>query len=122
MSEFKPMNPTIKRKWLKALRGKSERTYKQTQSWLRRYRGGYCCLGVLCDIVDPKGWRLVEHPDEGDEKVWYHTFSDGFMPSPVVRAAAGFSPGNDPCGRLSVMNDNQHASFAEIADYIEENL
>ena len=41
------MNPTIKQKWISALRSGS---YKQTNSKLRNSSEGYCCLGVLCDI------------------------------------------------------------------------
>lgn len=30
--------------------------YDQGFSYLRKVDGRCCCLGVLCDIVDPKGW------------------------------------------------------------------
>lgn len=114
------MKPTIKRKWLAALRGKSKKKYHQAHAVLHKYRGGYCCLGVLCDVIDPKGWQLIED-DHG--RMWGHgADGDCFMPPHAIRQAAGFVPGNDPCGKLSVMNDNARASFAEIADYIEENL
>jgi len=53
----------IARKWLDALRSGK---YSQTTGHLRKIeardttdhalREGYCCLGVLCDIVDPMRW------------------------------------------------------------------
>lgn len=57
----------FKAKWLEALRSGK---YTQTRGKLRRtaQQGndpdripGFCCLGVLCDIIDPNAW--VKSPD-----------------------------------------------------------
>lgn len=42
------------KKWVAALRSGK---YKQGKGVLRSEKGNYCCLGVLCDIVNPKGWN-----------------------------------------------------------------
>src|ERR1044072_871955 len=42
----------IKEKWLKALRGGR---YRQGTGQLKNeMNGSYCCLGVLCQVVNPK--------------------------------------------------------------------
>lgn len=52
------MNPEIKVKWLVALRSGK---YKQTKRFLRRGPdgpdAGFCCMGVLADILNPDGWQ-----------------------------------------------------------------
>lgn len=82
------MKPEIKKKWIKALlSGK----YKQTKGRLKSSRGGYCCLGVLCDLhrKEVKGeWKGGQYLDVGDilpydVQKWagiedpYGTFGDG---------------------------------------------
>ena len=39
--------------WIKSLRSGS---YKQGQYGLRRESDYFCCLGVACDVADPKLW------------------------------------------------------------------
>lgn len=46
------MKPELKENWIKALRSGK---YTQTSNHLR-VNDGYCCLGVLCDVLDPKKW------------------------------------------------------------------
>lgn len=41
-------------KWLHALESGK---YSQIKSALRTTEG-FCCLGVACDVVDPKGWKM----------------------------------------------------------------
>lgn len=41
------MKKAIMEKWVKALRSGK---YRQTKSGLHKKGGGYCCLGVLCDL------------------------------------------------------------------------
>lgn len=49
------MNPEVKAEWLAALRSGA---YKQAQARLfDPETGGYCCLGVLCDIAEKRGDR-----------------------------------------------------------------
>lgn len=50
------MDPTLKAEWLTALRSGE---YKQVEGYLKREREdgevGYCCLGVLCDVIAKRG-------------------------------------------------------------------
>ena len=54
------MNEEIKRRWVEALRSGE---YQQTTETLHDVHG-YCCLGVLCDLVDPSQWITSTVPDE----------------------------------------------------------
>jgi hypothetical protein len=50
------MNAEIKQKWVAALRSGN---YKQTKVCLHN-KEGYCCLGVLCDVINPDAWDEIE--------------------------------------------------------------
>ncbi len=104
------MKPEVKTKWLAALRSGQ---YPQARGRLRS-SDGYCCLGVLCDIVDPTQWngRNEYGPDT----------KTGF-PDFAVYEAAGLEIRvvNDTIERLAHMNDNG-STFPEIAAHIEAQL
>ena len=51
------MNKEIKERWIAALRSGK---YKQAQNVLRTGKDRLCCLGVLCDVVDPERWYVEE--------------------------------------------------------------
>jgi hypothetical protein len=116
--------------WLDALRSGD---YKQVQRKLTDGKGGYCCLGVLCEAKGlPK--KVIEGP-EGDLASIYYVFdrennslSAGIIPhreqstiledldlSKLVHTKEG-------CDELSsfliTMNDDGK-TFDEIADFIE---
>ena len=101
----------IKDKWLEALRSGA---YNQTTSRLKRRdeQGAmyYCCLGVLCDIVDPEGW---------DDDLHHHGWCR--MPSNKIREISGLSEYVFEVEELSEMND-KGSSFLDIADVIEQDL
>jgi hypothetical protein len=112
MSEPKKMAPEWKQKWIEALRSGK---YEQGESRLRSVEDCYCCLGVLCDLVDPNGWL----PATG-----------GTCYDHISQYASGYPTGNvynaaelDPqvAGVLANMNDTGK-SFEEIASYIERHL
>lgn len=130
------MNREFKARWLEALRSGR---YEQTQGQLFREQQtqdippGYCCLGVACDLDKKRfsgEWRneafiysylassgnLVEKDDLG-------------MPSFPLTEAWGLH--EEDIETLARMNDGfaddfgheiEPKSFAEIADWIEENL
>lgn len=102
------MDPEIKEQWLVALRSGR---YQQTKSRLRD-ETGFCCLGVLCDVIEPDGWR-------DDVDYAFYGCSDGdlvkSMPPPRITEKAKIY---NVDGQLSEFNDVGH-SFAEIADWIE---
>jgi hypothetical protein len=118
----KEMNSEVKNKWTTALRSGE---YTQDSGKLRS-RGGYCCLGVLCELAALEGVIPAAHVEEEDEMYWY----DGerqFLPYSVVDWA-GLADA-DPRVRvddvinntLSELNDDGR-TFDEIAGFIEEGL
>lgn len=98
------MNQEINQKWVEALRSGK---YRQTRGKLKARNGAMCCLGVLCDI-------------QGAEWEWYQ---GRYMTEGSSQHLPGrYNPSIASEFTLIGMNDNQKCSFAEIADYIEENL
>jgi hypothetical protein len=104
------MNPEIKQKWVEALRSGE---YKQCRNVLRNDAGEMCCLGVLRELVSP-----------GDTS---STDGRGEFPTQEFLNLVGFDTvhtgGNyrQTANHYSAENDNG-ASFSEIADAIERNL
>lgn len=107
------MNPEVKKVWLAALRGKLDKHYPRTAGRLRRpgRDGGYCCLGVLCDLSGFARWRKLPG--------CYEYVGRGDMPTVDVLNWAGFAAGD--ADLLAAKNDGG-VSFEEIADWIEKNL
>jgi len=130
------MNSEIKTRWLEALRSGN---YTQTQHRLRD-KNGFCCWGVLCDIIEPEGWEDVGAFQS-------HSNNVAMPPLPILMKAgievddssllpilmkAGIEV-DDPslgheedspagaAGDLAGMNDSKK-NFAEIADYIERHM
>lgn len=115
------MNKAIATKWAEALRSGS---YGQCKEVLQRGTGGFCCLGVLCDLhrqakggewVGPQPHTvggLIYQPAEGGE--------DYSMLPEAVAAWAGIrcaNPSADGEG-LAVRND-EGWTFNQLADLIE---
>jgi hypothetical protein len=105
------MDAQLKENWVEALRSGR---YEQAYSYLR-HGGGFCCLGVLCDIVDPAKWS-----GDGDLKQYVdgNDVCMGFLPF-SIKDSAGITQEEET--RLSVMND-EGKPLSEIADYIEKHL
>jgi len=95
------MNKTWKRKWVKALRSG---TYQQGRAGFLRYLDDYCCLGVLCDIVDP-----------GNSCEWKRKK----LPPREICETVGLPLWGDDTHLLVEANDEAEWTFNEIADYIE---
>jgi hypothetical protein len=115
---MKPLNDSQKanaRRWVANLRGEGPRTYEQTTQRLSTFdKTAMCCLGVLCDTVDPKGWRDANANANSRAHRLFSTF-----PRPKVLASVGIEWGF--ATRLSSAND-LGKSFAEIADLITKTL
>jgi hypothetical protein len=92
---------------------------------------GYCCLGVLCDLAVKNGVDVKVRSAVTDT---YYDNMGAFPPGKVVEWAGLADenplvtvirerPGEDTTyeteSRLSDLNDEEKASFAEIADLIE---
>lgn len=111
------MDVELKAKWVKALRSGE---YKQGRGYLRQVESNsFCCLGVLCDIIDPENWRELEDMYSFSKKSTDGSEYYGVMP-PETKNMAGVSADEEQ--RLMEMNDNKHNSFEEIAGYIEKNM
>ena len=132
-------NIELRERWVEALRSGK---YEQIQSNLRT-NYGYCCLGVLCDVIiketEPEqGWEL----DEGRSA--YHLFGIhyGGLPTTyqqmmglitdegeielnlIKNEATAMRLKDYVAGRsgqviLTVLNDSGGWSFEDIADLIE---
>lgn len=139
---YKKLKADIKAKWLAALRLPGK---KQAKGTLRRETPvtgeiGYCCLGVLCDIVDPTRWKrredsvsYAEGPvfswgpfrafklmlTDGMEKFKAGGYANTGVVPPTLAKSIGLT--GDAQQKLSRMNDDGQ-SFSYIADWIEENL
>jgi hypothetical protein len=104
------MNSEVKQKWLEALRSGK---YKQGRRQLRK-GDSFCCLGVLCDVVDNSKWEA-----SGYDKSFYYEGCGGTLPDDISKSIPSL---REKLTLLMGMNDYYKNSFEEIADYIEENL
>ena len=103
------MNKEVKTKWVDALRsGDYEQIIEELQSL-----EGYCCLGVLCRLAKEDGVDVDILDDiiiGGDLEDQVNVIDwSGLKDNKIVQ-------------HLICLNDEEHANFEEIADYIEENL
>ena len=84
------MTRKIKQLWIAALRSKR---YHQGQNYLE-HNGKYCCLGVLCAVTKRNQSYTTVHRLIGSEL--------------------------EPCVSILMrMNDQDHNSFQQIANYIQ---
>lgn len=125
MMTFSKMNPEVKKLWVDALRSGK---FKQARNTLK-LDGGYCCLGVLCEISP-----FEERQTETGVSFWGSTSPNYDSPATgvlswEVQAWAGLDDYNPLIGFIngvpapaSFFNDVEGKSFDEIADLIEENL
>jgi hypothetical protein len=121
------MKPEIKAEWLDALRSGE---YQQASGKLYDAQtGGYCCLGVLCDLAERRG--IVSRTADGDGTVFFGS-AHAIVDDDGVQEWAGLVSPNpevpDPDyvdGKfktsLAGLND-EGKTFAELADMIERYL
>lgn len=115
------MDAAIKQQWVEALRSGK---YEQGREALRTEAGGYCCLGVLCDLLPEKGtWDADNSFVLSDGNA-----ADGSLPDPL-RVWLGIT--REQQTALIYLNDGEFhgdevtegpQDFNVIADYIEANL
>lgn len=116
------MDPKVKAKWVAALRSGD---YKQGQLALRHGDDKFCCLGVLCDVVDPNGWV------ESGLGNYLHADGQGSYLPPSIAERVGLRVKPEvpnpveskwmPSVSLNALNDCEY-TFAQIADLIEQHL
>lgn len=116
------MSDVTPQQWTAALRSGK---YKQGKNFLRQ--GDYfCCLGVLCDLIDSKEWRVLGADEYADaeydvigEAQPVHVFGSRgntqMVPEPLASLIGLDSDSQDV---LAQLNDSGK-SFAEIADVID---
>lgn len=141
------MDKKLKDKWVKALRSGN---YKQGKNKLRSLEDNcFCCLGVLCDVIDPEGWeedrrafldryKFYYKSSMGSGLLPYEVLSDFFGPersktniqgSKSIKITAPFDIKTNDCkvikkGEeifLDTLND-LGVEFNTIADIIEQTL
>lgn len=106
------MKPELKAKWLEALRSGK---YRQGRGALQSYTGTFCCLGVLCDVLDPTGWASNGGPEAPRMYVYRGDERNGYLPMLLGEA---IELPSSLQSRLANLNDDGQ-SFAAIAKVIE---
>lgn len=106
------MKQDIAKKWVKALRSGK---YKQTKEVL--FNGtGYCCLGVLCEVVGMSPTR--------DLRGFHYDNMGLLLPEAAMQLSGIKTDGADLiiAGRYTTLaNQNDHGkSFKQIANFIEK--
>ena len=99
----------VKKNWLEALRSGR---YLQSRSKLRS-ESGFCCLGVLCDILDPDAWTNEIFGRKWGPDQLGMVLSDSMLSNLRIPRSVQST--------LTNKNDTGH-NFNDIADYIEETL
>jgi len=107
----------FKQKWTAALRSGE---YKQGHSSLYHYfNNSYCCIGVACVVagIDLSTVGSAGYPYKSMNQI-------DLLPEVLVmhETEQSASEHNSLIWELIKLNDQKKASFAEIADYIDENL
>lgn len=106
-----PISVELRDKWVSALRSGK---YGQITGDLYDGENGYCCLGVLCEIGMENPWaRNVDGERLAEDG------GDFYANRNIFNIPIGGSDETWSQARLAKMNDDG-ASFAEIADYIEK--
>ncbi len=118
-----PAQLELRAKWTAALRSGA---YQQTRNRLRK-TDGFCCLGVLCDVIDPSRWGRLA----GNTYAFTGGTPEGLAgvscrPPKDIAEAVGMEDAFDYDleGRsfflqLMTMNDCKGFTFADIADHID---
>jgi hypothetical protein len=113
----------VYRLWIKALRSGH---YRQTEGQLRKTKNfssehtsyAYCCLGVLQDLAVKDGgapWATQYGEDHGDMP-----YGEDGEPKKNILKFLGLT--DAMVNKLVELNDNEGASFEEIANHINKNI
>jgi hypothetical protein len=116
-------DPEVRQRWLDALRSGK---YEQATHVLRTEDDKYCCLGVLCEVIDPEGWNpgkivRVDAGGIGYQKVAARVYlTDGRAYSQVppneILAVAGLT---ERFGNLLAEFNDAGETFEQIAKRVE---
>ena len=100
--------------WIAALRSDQ---YKQVTGVLKN-DNGYCCMGVMCDLLNPDGWG--EHCQTYGGWAYGFTYKsdeDLEVPPEDVMEYYGIDP--NLAASFAALNDTHRLNFHQIADAIE---
>jgi hypothetical protein len=101
------MKKQLRDKWIAALRGGK---YKQAKGALRTDLG-HCCMGVLCDLIDPNAWS-------DKDAAGFYVWGDDRVSSNLPIDMQAKLKAKKHADWLPSLND-RGMSFEEIADLIE---
>ncbi len=110
-----PSQLIARRRWIDALRSGK---YTQGRNRLKNNDNSFCCLGVACDISGLGEWKFIDLDTSpgfvsGDEELTA-------TPPSSVWEQLGLPRQYE--SRIWHMNDGIGLSFAQIADFLEEQL
>lgn len=106
-------------KWVEALRSGE---YPQMMGFLKVNRKGvdkYCCLGVLCEVLKTD-LSIELRPEDSNEPTIYQLYGHVGILGTLTLVKVGLTSHEQ--ARLTDLNDYEGKTFAEIADWIEENI
>jgi hypothetical protein len=121
-------------RWIEALRSNK---YTQARRVLRTPGDTpcFCCLGVACDLHDPSKWILNPTTRQmdllGKDTIACTSYARDHYPRDATHAYTCVMPfelrpayglTDTDTADLMELNDEQEATFAEIADFIETNI
>jgi hypothetical protein len=102
-----PEQKDTARRWVEELRSGK---WQQARGALR-VADSMCCVGVLCNVIDPSGWRF--------NRGW-RSWNGNLLPD-AAAIAIGL-PYGVALRKYSDLNDIHSASFEYIADQIEKDF
>lgn len=116
------MKEDYKKLWVEALRSGN---YPQSKGALHKTGQGYCCLGVLCEVVNEAHAGFVSTMESMGKR--YYEGSSADVPEPIRNLVGIHSRDaavivDDEKVFLSELNDEAGYTFNQIADIIEEQL
>lgn len=116
------MDPELKAEWVARLRSGD---YEQGSNWLNQVTqdgNKLCCIGVLAEIAVARNMCQRAEPSASIVSYFISGVAPGLRRTCLgihLRESLGLSAYHE--NTLIGMNDNGCLSFAEIADYIENN-
>ena len=108
-------------KWIAALESGK---YKQTKRYLQTEEG-FCCLGVLCNEIDPSQWSSWRVGDD-NVRIKSYDAKETMVPDhvcfqlPFIPSIPSTSYQEVGWNRLMAMNDSEGKTFEEIAKYLRK--
>ena len=106
----KGSNRTTIAQWVNALRGQYKAQGKKRQYAILLDNGNYSALGVLCDLLEPTGWKW------DDATYQWH---DGYLFIPSAEFLHRHGISHQLAMEVDWLNEDCNRSLRQIADYLE---